>query len=1081
MKKTIRLAFATVLMVALVLSSFIFANAVSVGTESEFVSALSDGASEINITADFTLATAVAVNESVKINGGTHTITVTAPNGGEIFTIGGSGTYEFNGGIWDASTTGSNFIYTNDSTFRDGTIKVTGGAYIKTNERIIFTNNATGQFIFDDATIENTASSQPAFQNRGPMNVQLLGGTVTLSGSKSIIDTSGSSSGAYTFGKPDGTGPILTITNTSNTNSLIYLNAGVDTLTHTFYGGTYEHKGTGKTFNMGKAATVKIEGGAFKSNSGPVLNLVANAEVKISGGTFTTTSGNLLYVPATAFVDIKAGTFNNGTATAISNSGTVQITGGTFNFDPAEFVDTSKSTVTENTGVWTVVTADDGSGGDNSDGQVDADGYVNVLTADAFKKAIADKKSKIKVIADFALTGGAVTINFPVIINGNNKTITGAGFSFSGDNVIEINNLNFVGSGTRTDIYKTSGDVKLTFSGGSVSGNGTGSGDEVLWVQSSTTSGAVITLTNGFRIDSTGGSNMCVNISSGAAGKFIIDNADLISATRVVRCQAAVELKVLSGTLTSNGKLNVLDLIGSSNSLTVGKLDGTGPVLYNLPDPDASALINLNGATGDNYVIYGGTFYAGAFAELSQAIAVKDGIELAILGGTFNVDPSNYVDASKYQVTNNGILWTVAAPVYEITFNANGGNCATASKNTNVYFKLDSLPEVTRENYLFVGWYTAAEGGEKVTTNTVFTSNTTIYARWTNDCDHKESTVQPDCKNSVVCSICGKDIPPVDNHIPVWKYDANQHWQECELCHDVIGTKENHYGGSGDCNTQKVCAEANCAQHYGANDFSNHLKPNGPYTYKDNNDGKTHVKIYTCCNTIAVANEAHSFDADGVCVCNSLKTYDFKNASDKNQIIGVGQEITFTSVADFAKFVGVKVNSVTLTKDVDYVAVSGSTKVTLKADFVKTLTVGSHKIEIISTDGTATTNFGIEIADSGDVNAPSGDSTTPGTNTGTTTPNGGSNAGTTTPDAGTTIPDAGTTTPDAGTTTPDAGTTTPNAGTTTPNAGANDSTNVGTSDKTGDISNFALLFALVAISGLGAFAAVIFGKKKSVK
>ncbi|MCQ4808234.1 InlB B-repeat-containing protein, partial [Intestinimonas massiliensis] len=42
------------------------------------------------------------------------------------------------------------------------------------------------------------------------------------------------------------------------------------------------------------------------------------------------------------------------------------------------------------------------------------------------------------------------------------------------------------------------------------------------------------------------------------------------------------------------------------------------------------------------------------------------------------------------------------------------------------------LPTPTRSgSYSFDGWYTAVSGGEKVTTSTVFTENSTIYAHWT--------------------------------------------------------------------------------------------------------------------------------------------------------------------------------------------------------------------------------------------------------------------------------------------------------------------------------------------------------------
>ena len=35
--------------------------------------------------------------------------------------------------------------------------------------------------------------------------------------------------------------------------------------------------------------------------------------------------------------------------------------------------------------------------------------------------------------------------------------------------------------------------------------------------------------------------------------------------------------------------------------------------------------------------------------------------ELNIMGGSFNYDPSDYVDTEKYNVTSNGSTWTVTA------------------------------------------------------------------------------------------------------------------------------------------------------------------------------------------------------------------------------------------------------------------------------------------------------------------------------------------------------------------------------------------------------------------------------------
>lgn len=67
----------------------------------------------------------------------------------------------------------------------------------------------------------------------------------------------------------------------------------------------------------------------------------------------------------------------------------------------------------------------------------------------------------------------------------------------------------------------------------------------------------------------------------------------------------------------------------------------------------------------------------------------------------------------------------------------------------------------------------------------------------------------------------------------------------------------------------------------------------------------------------------------------------------------------FTSDADFARFKEVKVDNKTITRDVDYTVKSGSTKVTLKADFIDSLDNGSHTLEIVSNNGSATTTFTI--------------------------------------------------------------------------------------------------------------------------
>ena len=68
---------------------------------------------------------------------------------------------------------------------------------------------------------------------------------------------------------------------------------------------------------------------------------------------------------------------------------------------------------------------------------------------------------------------------------------------------------------------------------------------------------------------------------------------------------------------------------------------------------------------------------------------------------------------------------------FTITFNGNGGTPSVGSMRTTNQ-KLTSLPTATHSGrYSFDGWYTAASGGTKITTATVFYENTTVHAHWT--------------------------------------------------------------------------------------------------------------------------------------------------------------------------------------------------------------------------------------------------------------------------------------------------------------------------------------------------------------
>jgi uncharacterized repeat protein (TIGR02543 family) len=69
-----------------------------------------------------------------------------------------------------------------------------------------------------------------------------------------------------------------------------------------------------------------------------------------------------------------------------------------------------------------------------------------------------------------------------------------------------------------------------------------------------------------------------------------------------------------------------------------------------------------------------------------------------------------------------------------VSFDANGGNCEESSRQ--VFYEEDygTLPVPTRYGYAFLGWYTAKEGGKKLsaTTEVPKATNHTVYALWEN-------------------------------------------------------------------------------------------------------------------------------------------------------------------------------------------------------------------------------------------------------------------------------------------------------------------------------------------------------------
>ena len=103
--------------------------------------------------------------------------------------------------------------------------------------------------------------------------------------------------------------------------------------------------------------------------------------------------------------------------------------------------------------------------------------------------------------------------------------------------------------------------------------------------------------------------------------------------------------------------------------------------------------------------------------------------------GTHSLKWTYYKDGSVSRGEDCGWIKDVitASSILDFTgtLNANGGVLADGTEsNTVENLALVDLPTPTRPGYTFLGWFTAADGGDEVTIATAIASGATLYAHW---------------------------------------------------------------------------------------------------------------------------------------------------------------------------------------------------------------------------------------------------------------------------------------------------------------------------------------------------------------
>ena len=150
------------------------------------------------------------------------------------------------------------------------------------------------------------------------------------------------------------------------------------------------------------------------------------------------------------------------------------------------------------------------------------------------------------------------------------------------------------------------------------------------------------------------------------------------------------------------------------------------PVMYTVTyAPGAYGMEEAQTATKTNGValkLQGETFTRTGYTQTGWATA-DGGAQTYALGGSYTANAA----ATLYPV------W--AANTYELTFDPNGDGAVVSPSKTNVTYgsTYGTLPTPIWDGHGFQGWFTVADGGDQVTSDTMvsITNVQTLYAHWT--------------------------------------------------------------------------------------------------------------------------------------------------------------------------------------------------------------------------------------------------------------------------------------------------------------------------------------------------------------
>ena len=294
---------------------------------------------------------------------------------------------------------------------------------------------------------------------------------------------------------------------------------------------------------------------------------------------------------------------------------------------------------------------------------------------------------------------------------------------------------------------------------------------------------------------------------------------------------------------------------------------------------------------------------------------------------------------------------------FTVSFDSDGGSAVPEQRLLNAPAVKPADPK--KSGYVFTGWYLEEE---KYTFNENVTKDITLKAHWTPT--GTPTVIDVVEINDVTVSFKDGDKPVFTGKVP----DGADYAYRCEWWEldSKTGAMSTDFGNFYE--NKFTNFEAGKTYHYGVYVTTIYgdryvfgpdtkLKINGEFVnYKryegDESDGPDDTMW-------VITDLTMTPQATG-----ETTEYKVIEGANSSWIQNSDETLTFRINGDLSKFVGIKVDDEWVDKE-NYTTASGSTVVTLKNEYLKTLSVGEHKITFVYTDSEASTNF--EVKESGKI------------------------------------------------------------------------------------------------------------------